>query len=143
MEAQAWAGCPAGLGPQGSRQWGATAPQRMQKGPPFLLSPIFYHRRAVAPGMARGAPEGWAGGPLRRQPELCSTTADSGEAWAGLGRAVGMGPACPRVEGRLGPVRVGSAATELGPGGPLHANTVHWALTRTPQSSPVHPSLLA
>lgn len=39
MEAQAWAGCPAGLGPQGSGQRGATAPQGMQKGPPFLLSP--------------------------------------------------------------------------------------------------------
>lgn len=138
MEAQAWAGCPAGLGPQGSGQWGATtAPQGMQKGPPFLLSPKFHHRRAVAPGMAGEPLRGGRVGTPEAACALLNNT-DPGEAWAGLGRAVGTGPACPRAEGRLGPVRVGSAATELGPGGPLHANTVHWALTRTPSvaSSP-------
>lgn len=74
---------------------GNSPPKACKKGFRFSCPPKFHHRRAVAPGMAWGAPEGWAGGPLRRQPELCSTTADPGEAWAGLGRAVGMGPACP------------------------------------------------
>lgn len=104
-------------------------------------------------GWAWGATEGRGCGTLWRQPELCST-ADPGGAQAGLGWAVGTRCLPVHVEGRLqrpagppgqlGP-RVGRQCSHWAwPTGPLHANTVPWALTCTPfQSPPVHPFSLA
>lgn len=102
-----------------------------------------------ASGWARGATEGQVCGPLWRQPELCST-ADPGGAQAGLGWRWGQGaclslcggttPEASRPSGTTWPRVGGQYSHWARPTGPLHANTVPWALTCTPfQSPPVHP----